>query len=70
MVASRDIARRNQNKLCKPLSEFDTTQFKKISYSYYEINDKFPKPICLGRENPAMKPFFDSVLNDEVTSLP
>lgn len=49
MVANRDAPRRNQNLLCKPISEFDITQFKKISYSYFEISAAFPKPICGGR---------------------
>ncbi len=59
MISNRDNARRHQNLLCKPLSEFDTSQFKKISYSYYEINTKFPKPICGGRSNKEFKALYD-----------
>lgn len=70
MVSNRDNARRHHNLLCKPLSEFDTTQFKKISYSYYEINPKFPKPICGGRLDPKMRDFYNSIFNDIYTSLP
>lgn len=70
MISNRDNARRHQNLLCKPLSEFDTSQFKKISYSYYEINTKFPKPICGGRSNPTFRELYESVLNDVYTSLP
>lgn len=37
MIAARDNSRRHHNLLCKPFSEFDTSHFKKISYSYYEM---------------------------------
>ena len=70
MVSNRDNARRHINLLCKPLSEFDLSQFKKISYSYYEISPIFPKPICAGRFDPKMKEFYNSVFNDIYTSLP
>jgi histone deacetylase complex regulatory component SIN3 len=52
MIASRDNNRRHHNLLCKPFSEFDTSHFKKISYSYYEMPVDFPKPLCFGRSNP------------------
>jgi hypothetical protein len=49
MIASRDVSRRQLNLLCKPLSEFDLQHFKRETFSYYEIGDKIPKPICGGR---------------------
>jgi paired amphipathic helix protein Sin3a len=70
MISNRDNARRHHNLLCKPLSEFDTAHFKKISYSYFEISPKFPKPICGGRYDPVLRDFYKSVFNDIYTSLP
>jgi histone deacetylase complex regulatory component SIN3 len=70
MISNRDNARKHQNLLCKPLSEFDTREFKKISYSYYEISPKFPKPICGGRSDPEFRDLYEAVFNDIFTSLP
>lgn len=49
MVLSRDLSRRHHNLLCKPLSEFETHHFKKISYSYYLMPPDFPRTLCYGR---------------------
>ena len=70
VVQLRDLGRRNQNYLCKPLSEFETSKSKKISYSYFELPEEFPRPSCLAREDPSTKKFYDSLLNDKYTSLP
>lgn len=70
MVANRDNTRRHHNLLCKPFSEFDTSHFKKISYSYYEMPSDFPKPICSGRNKPDWKELCKVVFNDEYSSLP
>ena len=35
MIHTRDQSRRHHNFLCKPLSEFDASNFRKISYSYF-----------------------------------
>lgn len=70
MIAGRDNTRRHHNLLCKPFSEFDTSNFKKISYSYYEMPSDFPKPICSGRTKPEWKEICKKVFNDEFSSLP
>lgn len=70
MVSNRDAQRRHHNLLCKPLSEFDTSHFRKISYSYFEINSKFPKPICGGRLKAENKELCFAVFNDTYSSLP
>ena len=64
MVAARDSSRRHHNLMCKPLSEFDVREFKKISYSYFEISAKFPKPICGGRSRPEWKALCTEIFND------
>lgn len=71
MVAGRDNTRRHHNLLCKPFSEFDTSHFKKISYSYYEMPAEFPKPLCLGRTiDPVWRQMYKDVFNDDFSSLP
>lgn len=70
MVASRDLSRRHHNLLCKPFSEFDTSHFKKISYSYFEMPPDFPKPLCLGRSHPDWATLCKQILNEEYSSLP
>lgn len=70
MIASRDNSRRHHNLLCKPFSEFDTSHFKKISYSYYEIPPDFPKPLCYGRTHPEIAKLCKEAMNDDYSSLP
>lgn len=70
IISNRDNARKHYNLLCKPLSEFDTSKFKKISYSYFDINSIFAKPICGGRSDPIYKDLYASVINDTYSSLP
>jgi histone deacetylase complex regulatory component SIN3 len=70
MVASRDNTRRHHNLLCKPFSEFDTSNFKKVSYSYYEMPQEFPRPICKGREREDYKVLCKEIFNDDYSSLP
>jgi histone deacetylase complex regulatory component SIN3 len=70
MVAARDNSRRHHNLLCKPFSEFDTSHFKKMSYSYYEMPSDFPRPICTGRNRPDIKEIAKVVYNDDYSSLP
>lgn len=70
IVATRDNTRRHHNLLCKPFSEFDTSHFKKISYSYYEMPPEFPRPLCLGKQDLAFGALYRAVLNDDYSSLP
>ena len=71
MVASRDLSRRNHNLFCKPLSEFETHYFKKISYSYYEMPSEFPRPLCFGRTaDKQYAPLYKQVINEDYSSLP
>ena len=71
MVASRDHSRRHHNLLCKPLSEFETHFFKKISYSYFEMPKDFPRPLCFGRTaDTEWAPLFKDVFNEDYSSLP
>jgi len=70
IVASRDNTRRHHNLLCKPFSEFDTSHFKKLSYSYFEMPPEFPKPLCKGRSKPDIRQLCKEVLNEEFSSLP
>lgn len=51
----RDSTRRHHNLLCKPISEFDVSNLKRISYSYYEMAEELPITICTGRNMPDMK---------------
>ncbi|CDW73125.1 paired amphipathic helix protein sin3a-like [Stylonychia lemnae] len=70
IVASRDNTRRHHNLLCKPFSEFDTSHFKKLSYSYFEMPPEFPKPLCQGRSKPDIRALCKEVFNEEFSSLP
>jgi hypothetical protein len=70
IVASRDNTRRHHNLLCKPFSEFDTSHFKKLSYSYYEMPPEFPKPLCQGRSKPDIRKLCKEIFNEDYSSLP
>jgi hypothetical protein len=73
MVATRDHSRRHHNLLCKPLSEFETHYFRKISYSYFEMPKDFPRPLCFGRtslENKEWWDLFRDIFNEDYSSLP
>ena len=70
-MISRDLSRRHHNFLCKPLSEFETHYFKKISYSYFEMPKDFPRSLCFGRTaDPTYAPLFKQVFNEDYSSLP
>ena len=71
MVASRDHSRRHHNLLCKPLSEFETHYFKKISYSYFEMPKDFPRSLCFGRTaDRKYAQLYKEVMNEDYSSLP
>lgn len=71
MVASRDFSRRHHNLLCKPLSEFETHYFKKISYSYFKMPADFPRALCFGRTaDRQWAALYKDVFNEEYSSLP
>lgn len=70
MIATRDNSRRHHNLLCKPFSEFDTSHFRKISYSYYEMPKDFPRPLCLGRQEWEWRRLYKDVFNEDYSSLP
>ena len=65
IVSSRDVSRRTLNWFCRPFSEFDTTQFNKVSFSYYELPETFPQPYCSGKDQLCY-----SLLNDKYASFP
>ncbi len=65
ITSSRDVSRRTLNWFCRPFSEFDTTQFNKVSFSYYELPETFPQPYCSGKDD-----FIYSILNDKYASFP
>jgi histone deacetylase complex regulatory component SIN3 len=71
MVMSRDLTRRHHNFLCKPLSEFETHYFRKISYSYFEMPKDFPRSLCFGRTaDRTFADLFKAVFNEDYSSLP
>jgi histone deacetylase complex regulatory component SIN3 len=71
MVMSRDLTRRHHNFLCKPLSEFETHYFRKISYSYFEMPKDFPRSLCFGRTaDREWAKMFREVFNEDFSSLP
>jgi histone deacetylase complex regulatory component SIN3 len=71
MISSRDFSRRNHNLLCKPLSEFETHYFKKISYSYFEMPKDFPRSLCFGRTSDKTNAsLYKQVFNEDYSSLP
>jgi len=71
MVMSRDLTRRHHNFLCKPLSEFETHYFRKISYSYFEMPKDFPRSLCFGRTaDRTFADLYKSVFNEDFSSLP
>jgi histone deacetylase complex regulatory component SIN3 len=71
MVVSRDFSRRHHNLLCKPLSEFETHNFKKISYSYFLMPPDFPRPLCFGRvADSEWASMYREVFNEDYSSLP
>jgi histone deacetylase complex regulatory component SIN3 len=71
MVMSRDLTRRHHNFLCKPLSEFETHYFRKISYSYFEMPKDFPRSLCFGRTaDRDWAKMFKEVFNEDFSSLP
>ncbi len=71
MVLSRDLTRRHHNYLCKPLSEFETHYFRKISYSYFEMPKDFPRSLCFGRTSDrSLAALYKAVFNEDYSSLP
>lgn len=71
MVAGRDLSRRHHNLLCKPLSEFEMHFFKKISYSYFEMPQNFPRTLCFARTaDKKYAALYQSVFNEDYSSLP
>jgi paired amphipathic helix protein Sin3a len=71
LVASRDLSRRHHNFLCKPLSEFETHYFRKISYSYFEMPKDFPRSLCFGRTaDKDYAELYKQVFNEDYSSLP
>jgi histone deacetylase complex regulatory component SIN3 len=70
LLQNRDVTRRLNNVLCRPLSEVDLSHFKKISYSYFEMPINFPRPICKGRYSEGWKDICQPELNELFTSIP
>lgn len=71
IIGSRDHSRRHHNLLCKPLSEFETHYFKKISYSYFKMPPDFPRSICFGRTSEeGLCELYKSIFNEDYSSLP
>lgn len=71
IIGCRDHSRRHHNLLCKPLSEFETHYFKKISYSYFKMPQDFPRSICFGRKaDDEWAALFKAIFNEDYSSLP
>lgn len=71
IIGSRDHSRRHHNLLCKPLSEFETHYFKKISYSYFKMPLDFPRSLCFGRtSDEEWAALYKEVFNEDYSSLP